>query len=250
MKPYRTTGIAVGLLFLTATVTFYVGHMLILGILDAPDALARAAAEASGLTTGALLMFVDAVAVVAIAFLLYPLLRRYSEPLAVGYVGMRVAEFAAILLIMAAPLLFVPLSVASASAEVAMTAASSDASTMEPLLAVARGQYRAGMTLLFLCVGTAGTILAWVLTRSRLVPRPLALLGLVGYLAMLLGTALEMFALLDLQQGIGLFLVWPVGLFEVVLPIWLMVKGFNTESATDGRQLRQSSAHRTTAHPG
>ena len=82
------------------------------------------------------------------------------------------------------------------------------------------------MALLFLCVGVAGTILAWVLTRSRLVPRPLALLGLVGYPAMLLGTVLEMFALLDLQQGVGLLLVWPVGLFEVVLPIRLIVKGF------------------------
>ena len=46
---------------------------------------------------------------------------------------------------------------------------------------------------------------------------------------MLLGTALDMFELLDLQ-GIGLVLVSPVGLFEnLVLPVCLIAKGFNTE---------------------
>lgn len=235
MKPYRKTGIAVGLLFLTATIAFYAGHALILGVLDAPDALARAAAEADALTTGALLIFVDGVAVVGIAVLLYPLLKRYSEPLALGYVGMRVVEFAAILLIMAAPLLFVPLAVASTPAEVVVPAGGLDASTSEHMLEVARGQYRAAMALLFLCVAAAGTLLTYVLTRSRLVPRPLAVLGAVGYLAMLLGTVLEMFGLLDLQQGAGLFLVLPVGLFEnLALPMWLFIKGFDTAPVADG----------------
>lgn len=224
MKPYRKTGVAVGVLFLAATMTFYTGHVLILGVLDAPDALARAAGEANVLTTGALLLFVDALAVVGIAFLLFPLLKRTSEPLALGYVGLRVGEFAAVLLLVASPLLLVPLDMA------APAAGGLDASTSAHLAEVARAQYGAAMALVFLSTGAAGTILAFVLYRSKLVPRPLAVLGAVGYLAMLLGTILEMFELLDLQQGVGLFLVWPVGIFELVLPIWLIVKGFDSDA--------------------
>src|SRR5688500_16757198 len=90
MKPYRTPGVVIGLLFRSATISFMACHALILGALDVPEGLSRAAAEANALTAGALLFFVDALAVVGIAFLFFPLLKRYSEPLALGYVALRV----------------------------------------------------------------------------------------------------------------------------------------------------------------
>lgn len=230
MTPYRKTGVAVGVLFLTATITFMVGHTLVLGVLGGPQGPAGAAAEANALTTGTLLFFVDALAVVGIAFLVFPLLKRYSEPLALGYVGLRVGELAAILLLMAPTILLVPLSVASTPDQWALASGGVDASTLKHLLSVAGAQYRAAMALVFLSVGASGAVLSYVLIRSRLVPRPLAVLGAIGYLGMLLGTVLDVFELLDLQQGVGLFLVWPVGLFELVLPLWLFVKGFDTEA--------------------
>lgn len=231
MNTYRKTAVLVGLFFLVATITFMVGHALILGVMDAPDALARAATEANSLATGALLLFVDGLAVVGIAFLVFPVLKLYSEPLALGYVGLRVGEFAAVLVLMAGPLLLVPLAVAA-------PAASLDTSTSTHLLEVASAQYEAAMALVFLCTGASGTVLAYVLIRSRLVPLPLAVLGAIGYPAMLAGTVLDMLRLLDLQQGVGLALVWPVGLFELLLPIWLFIKGFNTGNLASRRVVR------------
>lgn len=226
MKPYRKTGIAVGLLFLAATLAFLAAHELVLGVLEVPDGLARAASQPNPLTTGVLLLFVDALAVVGIAFLLFPLLKSYSEPLALGYVGLRVGEFAAVLLLMAGPLLVVPLAVAAPGGGL-------EGSASGDLAVVARAQYGSAMALVFLCTGASGTILGYVLTRSKLVPRAVALLGAVGYPALLLGTVLEMFELLDLQQGVGLALVCPVGLFELVFPVWLFVKGFDAEAVAD-----------------
>jgi len=52
-------------------------------------------------------------------------------------------------------------------------------------------------------------------------------LGLIGGAVLLLGTALDMFGLIDVDQGAGLLVVLPGGLFELILPIWLIVKGFN-----------------------
>lgn len=101
----RRTAVLVGLLFLTATVTFLIADALIIDVMDRPDYLAGASAQANALTTAALLAFVDGVAIVGIAVLLFPLLKRHSEPLALAYVGFRLAELAAILIYLAAPLL-------------------------------------------------------------------------------------------------------------------------------------------------
>ena len=77
----RKTAVLVRLLFLTATVTFLIADALIIGVLDRPDYLTGASADATALTTGALLAFVDGIAIVGITVLLFPLLKRHSEPL-------------------------------------------------------------------------------------------------------------------------------------------------------------------------
>jgi hypothetical protein len=75
--------------------------------------------------------------------------------------------------------------------------------------------------------GIGGLILTYLLFVGRLVPRPIAVLGIVGYASLLLGVLLDLLGVLDMVTGAGLVLVAPGGLFEfVVLPIWLIAKGF------------------------
>src|SRR5437764_335209 len=63
--------------------------------------------------------------------------------------------------------------------------------------------------------------------NSRLIPRWLAILGLVTYPTLLAGTVLDMFNVVDMTQGIGLVALVPGALFEIILPVWLIAKGFN-----------------------
>jgi hypothetical protein len=72
MTSTRRTAVLVGLLFLIATATFLTADALITGVLDRPDYLISAAADANALTPAALLAFVDGLAVVGIAFLMFP----------------------------------------------------------------------------------------------------------------------------------------------------------------------------------
>jgi hypothetical protein len=81
--------------------------------------------------------------------------------------------------------------------------------------------------LVYIINGVATLMLACLLYQSRLIPRSISVLGLIGGAVLLLGTALDMFGLLDVDQGAGLLVVLPGGLFELILPIWLFVKGFN-----------------------
>ena len=80
--------------------------------------------------------------------------------------------------------------------------------------------------------GVGGIILTYLLLVSRLVPRPIALLGLVGYVSLTIGVPLDLLGVLDMSAGAGLLLVVPGGLFELVfLPIWLITKGFSAPAS-------------------
>jgi len=67
---------------------------------------------------------------------------------------------------------------------------------------------------------------SYLLLRTRLVPRGLSVLGLVGYPALLLATVLDVLGIVDAVAGAGLVGLVPGGLFELLLPIWLFVRGF------------------------
>lgn len=221
MSSTRRTAVLVGLLFLIATAAFLIADALIVGVLDGSNYLVDAPANATALTTGALLAFVDGLAVVGIAVLLYPLLKEHSEPLAHGYVGLRVAELAAILFYLATPLLVVALGDG-------LTSGTVDQSASQHLGSLFQAQHDAAIVMVYLFTSVAGSILAYLLYRTRLIPRSIAILGVVGYPVLLIGTVLDMFNVIDVTQGAGLLAVVPGGLFELILPIWLLAKGFTT----------------------
>ena len=84
----RKTAALVGVLFLAATIAFIFADMLIGGVLSKPGFLSGAAAETGSLATGAVLL-AGQFGVVGIAVLLFPLLKRHGESLALAHVGFR-----------------------------------------------------------------------------------------------------------------------------------------------------------------
>jgi hypothetical protein len=79
--------------------------------------------------------------------------------------------------------------------------------------------------------GAAGLILSSALLTSRIVPRNLSMLGVVGYPVFLVGSVLAMFNVIDVTHGAGMLALVPSGLFELALPIRLFTKGFTSERA-------------------
>jgi hypothetical protein len=78
----------------------------------------------------------------------------------------------------------------------------------------------------YLFNGVAGLLLSYVFLRTRIVPRALSVLGLVGYAALFVGATLDALGLIDTAAGAGAVALVPGGLFELLLPIWLFVRGF------------------------
>ena len=149
------------------------------------------------MTVGVLLMMGSGLAVVGIGLLMYPVLKEVNPRLAVWYPVLRITEC-----------------LVSAACGV--------------YLLVESQVVPNHMLWIYVPTGVGGIILTYLLFVSRLVPRAIALLGLVGYGLLTIGVPLDLLGLLDMSEGAGLLLVVPGGLFELVfLPIWLITKGFS-----------------------
>lgn len=220
----RRVAAAVGALFLLCTVTFATGEARLNSVLETPGYLATAGEHRGTLAAAALLAFVQGVAIVAIAVLMYPVLRRHGQQrLALGYVALRAVEFAATLLYVAVPLVVLRLSDRVGDGTVRPRAGGD----LEGLLGA---QHQVAIVLMYLVVSFGGWALAVALWRSRLVPRPLALLGVVGYPVLLAGSAMTAFGVGDVLHGPGMAALAPGGLFELAMPLWLLARGFRTDA--------------------
>ena len=171
---------------------------------------------------GALLEVIMAVAGIGTAVTLFPVLKRESEGFALGYVAARVVESTIILVGIVGVLSVVTMRHNFAASSGASAAAYVVAG--QALVAIHKWTFLLGPGF---CAGAEnGLLLGYLLYRTRLVPRPLAVLGLIGgSLAVASGIA-ELFGLYGQVSAPAAILVFPEALFEAVLGVWLIVKGF------------------------
>ena len=102
-----------------------------------------------------------------------------------------------------------------------------DSSASQPLGALLDSQQRVAVLIIYLLTSAAGSILKVFRHTGRGWSwRWIALLGLVGYPLLLLGTILTAFDVTDVTHGSGQVWLALGGLFESILPIWLIAKGF------------------------
>ena len=95
-----------------------------------------------------------------------------------------------------------------------------------------RTQWNASVLPVYAVSGAAGLILSSALWTSWLVPRRVSMLGLIGYPVFLVGTVLAMFNLIHVTHSAGMLALVPGGLFELILPIWLVANGFASPRLT------------------
>lgn len=207
----------VGALFLISTSSYMISSSILEDLFSLPNYLEQFYPNKDTVTLAMLLEFINSAAAVGVAIIIYPIIKQYNERVAVSYVAFRVIE-GIMLLVGAAALL----SIVTLSKELIETSASNVdyLHTMATVLRKGRFvDFQLGMISLSLC----GFILCVTFYQYRLVPRLLSGLGLLGYSVMLLKT---LFVFFGVSLGGG-WLYLPVALFELILPLWLFVKGFN-----------------------
>lgn len=217
----RTAERAVGACFLLVFLLYAGGGVMVDSGAGNPAVLSEVGDHGTLIASGALLMLANSVVVAAIGVLMFPVLRRRCELSAVGYLVARSAEAVMLAVGTVFLLLLIPLGQE-------LAASGGQGSELPALARVAQqansSSFQAGM----IALSIGGLVLCRVLLRAGLIPRPLALLGLLGYAALLAGSVLEV-----LGYAVGTALSVPGGLFELALGVLLLARGF-TPQDSDG----------------
>lgn len=226
MDSFRKTGIIVGILFIIATVTSISGSAFLGSMLDAPNYITSVSVHGNELIIAVILFLIAAISAFATSFMLFPVLRKHIESLAIGYVGLRLFEN--VFYVIGTLTLLVILSVSQK-----YVAGSIDASYYlsfgSLLLALKDWAVLIGTLIFF---GLGSITLNYVLYQSKLIPRRLSIWGFIGAALVLLYGLFGIFGL-----GIGLtspfaLLAMPIAVQEMVFAVWLIVKGFNKSAIT------------------
>ncbi len=214
----------VGALFIIATVAYSLSVILLDPILSGSDYLTMASANEYQVMIGALLVLIDAVAVASIAIVIYPILKKHHETLALGYVGARLAEGVLVIVNIITILTLLTLS------QEFVKAGAPDASNYQTLgiVLIAAGDW-AFLFGLGLAFSLSALTLNIVLYRSKLIPRWLSGWGLVGAVLVFANFLLYSFSIDPVE-----ILFLPIAVQEMVFAVWLIAKGFNPSAIASG----------------
>jgi hypothetical protein len=218
MESYRGTARTIGILFIVASVTAVVGGSLVGLPLEESSYLVDLAGKDAAVITGALLLMIQAIAVVGIAVMFYPVLKRRNEGMALGFVGARIIE--SVLVVAGA---VSALAVLSLSRGYGSEGSAGIAALGDTLVATYEWLYWLGPMLFF---SVSALILYGILYRADLVPSWLSIWGFIGGVLLLARTVLEMYGV-ELSGAMQATLTAPIGANEMVLAIWLIARGFN-----------------------
>jgi hypothetical protein len=220
MDPTRKTALVGGAFYVITFAASIPALFLLAPVLNNPDYIISAGNDTSVLW-GCFLDLVTALAGIGSAVALFSVVKRQHEGFALGFVTTRIME-AAVIVIGVVSLLAV-VSLRQDLAGAAGTDSAALVTVGQSLVAVRDWTFLLGPTFM---AGMNALMLATLMYRSRLVPRIIPTLGLIGAPLLLTSTTATLFGINDLGSVWSTIAVAPIFVWELSLGIYLMVKGF------------------------
>jgi hypothetical protein len=212
MSPLRKTSLVAGVLYLLTFVS--IPTLGLYGSVHDPNYVLGPGPD-TGVLVGGILEVIVALAGVGTAVVLFPVLKRQNESMALGLVGSRTLEGAGILAGVACLLTIVNLRQVGAGTA-AMIAAQTLAILYDRIFLLSQSLMPAVNDLL----------LGILLYQSRLVPRLLPLIAFVGAPLLLVSDIAVLFGVWDRTSTATALAALPVAVFEFAFGVYLVVKGF------------------------
>ena len=231
MNPQKIARVTGVLFLITFIASIPAAFVLYAPVLDDPNYIVGAGADTL-VSLGALLEFIVVIANIGTAVVLFPIVKRQNEAVALGYVTSRVLESAIIMVGVFSLLTVVSLrsgfDPATPLQDLAGTAGADAA------LLVTAGKLLVALhdwTFLFgpgILAGVGnGMLLGYLMYRSALVPRGMAVLGLIGGPVLVAAAVAILFGVIEAGSLWQVIATLPEALWELSLGIWLIVRGFN-----------------------
>ena len=227
MNTYRKNAVMTGVLYFLGTVFgasggIIGGKVLTSLIAGKPlvgvDMLSLVAANSSRLTWGAFLTLMMGISLVAMTVFLYPVIRKASKELAMGMILFRGAMEGVFYCL--STLSFLTLVVVGNT----YVATGSDSAVLQTIgdLLYQFATLKAPVSSIIFLIGA--TCIYLVFYRTRLIPRWLSVWGFIGVATSMAAALLNFF---HMDPGIGFYLEMVIAPQEIVMAVWLIVKGFN-----------------------
>ncbi|HLO30921.1 MAG TPA: DUF4386 domain-containing protein [Anaerolineales bacterium] len=218
MASSRKVALAAGVLYLLTFVS--IPTLSLYGRVKGANYIIGAGPD-TAVIIGGILEIIVALAGIGTAVVLFPMLKKQNEGVALGLVASRILEASTMFVGVAFLLSIVTLRQAGAGAD-ALVTSHALASLYDRIFLLGQSFMPAANDLL----------LGFLLYRSRLVPRTLSLIGLVGGPLLIAGYMAVLFGLIGQHAPLAGLSALPVALFEFSLGVWLTVKGFSPSAIT------------------
>ena len=218
MASHRKISLTAGLLYLLTMVS--IPTLALYGQVKGANYILGAGPDTAAML-GGLSEVIVALAGIGTAVVLFPVLKKQNEGAALGLVAARVLEASTLFLGVAFLLSIVTLRQAGAGADALVTS--------HTLSALYDRIFLLGQSFM---PAICDLLLGVLLYQSRLVPRALSVIGIVGAPILVVGYLAILFGLIGRLAPLAALSALPVALFEFSLGIWLVVKGFNPSAIT------------------
>jgi Domain of unknown function (DUF4386) len=230
MNTNRNIAIIVGGLFILGTVAGVLSVIFTSSILRDPDYMMQVSVNENQIIIGALFVLLMGFALAMVPVIMFPILKKQNESLALGYIVFRGALETVTYLVAATSMLLLLL-----VSQEYVKAGSSDASFFHTLGTLLREVVHLPMTIFVFSLGAL--IFYYLLYQSNLIPRWISVWGFIAILLHLATGLLIVFGLASDDSQLVIFMDLPIFLQEMVMAVFLIVKGFNP-SAIASRSAR------------
>lgn len=220
MTPTRKTALVAGIFYLITFIASIPALILLGPVLHNPDYIVSAGAD-TRVHWGILLDVVNALACVGTAVTLFPIVKRQNEATALGFVTTRVLE-AAIIMIGVVCLLAV-LTLRKDLAGATGPDATTLVHTGQALVAVRDWTFLLGPGLM---PALNALLLGSLMYSSRLVPRVIPMMGLIGAPLLLAAAVATLFGYIEQVSAWSGIATLPVAAWELSVGVYMVVKGF------------------------
>jgi hypothetical protein len=227
MNTNKKTAIIVGVLFIIGTVAGILSVVFTSSILNASDYLTKIAVNENHIIIGALLMLTMGFALAMVPVMMFPIFKKHNETLALGYVVFRGAlETFTSIFIAISWLLLLPLS------QEYIRAGALNASHFQTLGTLLQRAANLPMPVFVFSLGAL--IFYFLLYQSNLIPRWISVWGFIAIILHLATGFLVIFGLQTSFDTSNFIMNFPIFLQEMVMAVWMIVKGFNPSAIASG----------------
>ena len=220
MKSNKNIGRLVGVLFLLIFVTGIIVYQILQGpVLFSDDYLTATSASSNKIIISILLLFLSGITSIIISTILFPIFKKQSITLALLYFAFSILGFIAIAIDNSSVVALLELS----QDYVKNGTDNADALNTLGHLFYKKHWWTHYLSLLTSCF--PAFILYYTLYRSKLVPKIISIVGIIASILMFIEILSSIFG-----HSISMNMMLPMGLIQLILPIWLVIKGLNSSA--------------------